>query len=315
MWSFKKSPRPEELSTLTRTASFRCVLKPMASRSARVLGRSLGGHVYVISPPSRPNMYVVPAGERKEEETAQKENVSSPFIQYEDLAVNTGTLLLQQIQYLCCVRGAQAACSVSLCWIIPLQSAEQHITLEQLSAPIWGLKHTSVISPAQENSFKIRKAGSGSAFPIMLCNYSDLLPQPGSLVGRNRMWMLANFRSCPQCPGKLPNWHLFVSRASLAVSKADAAGCIIDWAVQLCPSSDLQTIHFLFYCTTSPCDGFDHDLGDGRVVLIIWLLHEKGPRDIMPVTPSNGSLLDSRRKSFFSANARATVPPHFFKHF
>lgn len=173
-------------------------------------------------------------------------------IQYEDLAVNTGTLLPQQIQYLCCVRGAQAACSVSLCWIIPLQSAEQHITLEQLSAPIWGLKHTSVISPAQENSFKIKKAGSGSASPIMLCNYSDLLPRPGSLVGRNRMWMLANFRSCPQCPGKLPNWHLFVSRASLAVSKVDAAGCIIDWAVQLCPSSDLQTIHFLFYCTTSP---------------------------------------------------------------
>lgn len=65
MWSFKKSPRPEELSTLTRTASFRCVLKPMASRSALVLGRSLGGHVYVISPPSRPNMYVVPAGEEK----------------------------------------------------------------------------------------------------------------------------------------------------------------------------------------------------------------------------------------------------------
>ncbi|KAG7277467.1 hypothetical protein CRUP_010615 [Coryphaenoides rupestris] len=40
--------RPEELSTLTSTASFRCVLKPTASRSARVLGRSLGGHVYVI---------------------------------------------------------------------------------------------------------------------------------------------------------------------------------------------------------------------------------------------------------------------------
>ncbi|TNN59845.1 hypothetical protein EYF80_029951 [Liparis tanakae] len=39
-----KSPRPEELSTLTRTASFRCVLKPMASRSALVLGRSFGGH-------------------------------------------------------------------------------------------------------------------------------------------------------------------------------------------------------------------------------------------------------------------------------
>lgn len=70
---------------------------------------------------------------------AQKENVSSPFIQYEALAVNTGTLLPQQIQYLCCVRGAQAACSVSLCWIITLQSAEQHITLEQLSAPSGGL--------------------------------------------------------------------------------------------------------------------------------------------------------------------------------
>lgn len=63
MWSFKKSPRPGVLSTLTKTASFRCVLKPMASRSALVLGRSFGGQVYVISPPSRPNMYVVPARE------------------------------------------------------------------------------------------------------------------------------------------------------------------------------------------------------------------------------------------------------------
>lgn len=76
MWSFKKSPRPEELSTLTRTASFRCVLKPMASRSALVLGRSFGGHVYVISPPSRPNMYVVPA----ERDKTRIKNVNSVFL-------------------------------------------------------------------------------------------------------------------------------------------------------------------------------------------------------------------------------------------
>lgn len=137
-------------------------------------------------------------------------------------------------------------------------------------SPIWGLKHTRVNSQVQENSFKIRKTGTGTAFPKMLCNYSDLLPRPGSLMGKKHMW---NFRSCPRRPGKLPNWHLFVSRASLAASKSDAGGCIIDWPAQLCPSSDLQTIHFLFYCITSsllapPCERFDHDLGDGRVVLI-----------------------------------------------
>lgn len=157
--------------------------------------------------------------------------------------------------------------------------AERWATYHSWTAlsPIWGLKHTSVNSRARENSFKIRKAGTGTAFPIMLCNYSDLLPRPGPLVGRKRMWMLANFRSCPQCPGKLPNWHLFVSRASLTAWKAAAAGCIIDWAVQLCPSSDLQTIHFLFYCISAPpCDGFDHDLGDGRAVLITVASLRKG---------------------------------------
>lgn len=77
MCSFRKSPRPEELSTLTRTASFRCVLKPMASRSALVLGRSFGGHVYVISPPSRPKMYVVPAGRKKKAEIHIKESIPS----------------------------------------------------------------------------------------------------------------------------------------------------------------------------------------------------------------------------------------------
>lgn len=67
--------------------------------------------MYVISPPSRPNMYVVPAREKKKRETAQKENVSSPFIQYEALAVNTRTLLPQKIQYLCCVRPIVVHCA------------------------------------------------------------------------------------------------------------------------------------------------------------------------------------------------------------
>lgn len=110
MWSFKKSPRPEELSTLTRTASFRCVLKPMASRSALVLGRSFGGHVYVISPPSRPNMYVVPARENKKRGEEQKNmlvvssvSLLTTVYRQEPLAVNTKTLLTQQSLHPCCV--------------------------------------------------------------------------------------------------------------------------------------------------------------------------------------------------------------------
>jgi hypothetical protein len=51
--------------------SFSEVLKPTVSRSLRVLGLSLAGHLKVMSPPPFPKMYVVPAeerGERKEDE-------------------------------------------------------------------------------------------------------------------------------------------------------------------------------------------------------------------------------------------------------
>lgn len=50
----------------TRMPSLMVVLKPTASRSVRVLGLSLLGHVYVIRPPPLPKMYVVPAVETQE---------------------------------------------------------------------------------------------------------------------------------------------------------------------------------------------------------------------------------------------------------
>lgn len=144
MWSFKKSPRPEELSTLTRTASFRCVLKPMASRSALVLGRSFGGHVYVISPPSRPNMYVVPARDKKKERENKEKTLivyspSQPCTRREPLTVNTKTLLTRQSRHRWRVYTAPSVWSVLLCWVMTLQSTRQHITLEQLSVPSEGL--------------------------------------------------------------------------------------------------------------------------------------------------------------------------------
>ncbi len=43
------------------------VLKPTASLSVLVLGLSLLGHVYVISPPPFPKMYVAPAAGRNRE--------------------------------------------------------------------------------------------------------------------------------------------------------------------------------------------------------------------------------------------------------
>lgn len=65
--------------------------------------------------------------------------------------------------------------------------------------------------------------------------------------------MLASLRPCPWCPGnqqatRLP---LHISLASLAASKADAPTGIIDWLVQLCPSSDLQTSYLLSCYITS----------------------------------------------------------------
>lgn len=51
----------------TRIPSLMVVLKPNASLSVLVLGLSLLGHVYVISPPPFPKMYVAPAAGRNRE--------------------------------------------------------------------------------------------------------------------------------------------------------------------------------------------------------------------------------------------------------
>lgn len=48
----------------TSMPSLMLVLKPTARRSVLVLGRSLLGHVYVISPPPFPKIYVAPAAEK-----------------------------------------------------------------------------------------------------------------------------------------------------------------------------------------------------------------------------------------------------------
>lgn len=59
--------------------------------------------------------------------------------QLDPLAVNTKTLLTQQSLHPCCVYRALSVCNVLLCWVMTLQSAEQHIALEQLSVPSEGL--------------------------------------------------------------------------------------------------------------------------------------------------------------------------------
>lgn len=188
-----------------------------------------------------------PLERRRKGRQHKKEKVSSPLIQYEAPAVNTGALLPQQIQYLCCVTGAQAACSVSLYCITPLQSAEQHITLQQLSAPSGGLSTLVSIHKRKKIHLKLGRQVL-APFSQKCCAITQIYRR-----GLAHSWVRnsRNFRSCPWRPGKLPNWHLFVTRSSLAASKSDAVIRIIDWPVQLCPSSDLQTIHFLFYCITS----------------------------------------------------------------
>lgn len=187
MWSFKKSPRPEELSTLTRTASFRCVLKPMANRSALVLGRSFGGHVYVISPPSRPKMYVVPAERAK---TREKEDVKTAECQHK--------------HYYNSKAGMDAVCvqsTVSLeCYIVLSNDfAELWATYHSWTAlsSVWGFKYTHVNSWVWENSTEIREAGTASL--IMLHNYSVLLLLPASHPeGRDTSEFAVK---SPWCPG------------------------------------------------------------------------------------------------------------------
>lgn len=87
----------------------------------------------------------------------------------------------------------------------------------------------------------------------MLNNYSVLLPSPASpLEGRDTSECE---QICSHVPSaqvtSMPNGHLPVSRASLAASKADSAGSIIDWLVQLCPPCDLQTSYFPSRCISS----------------------------------------------------------------
>lgn len=119
-------------------------------------------------------------------------------------------------------------------------------------SPVWGFKYTRVNSWVGENSEEMREAGT--AFLIMLHNYSVLLPLPDfTSRGKRYKWMLVNLQPYPRCPG---NQHAKrapsrLSRTSLAASKADAAGSIIDWLVQLCPSPDPKTSYFLSRCITS----------------------------------------------------------------
>lgn len=62
-----------------------------------------------------------------------------PCTRREPLAVNTKTLLRQQSRHPRRAYRTPSASSVLLCWVTTLQSTEQHITLEQLSAPSEGL--------------------------------------------------------------------------------------------------------------------------------------------------------------------------------
>lgn len=156
--SFRKSPRPEELSTLTRTASFRCVLKPMASRSALVLGRSFGGHVYVISPPSRPNMYVVPA---REKERKSRDNIYKTLGTWSTHCQHNNIINTRLDKAMPCVQS-----NVSLkCFIVPSNDFTKHWATHHswtTLSPIWGFKYTHVNSWEREHSAEMREAGTGA---------------------------------------------------------------------------------------------------------------------------------------------------------
>lgn len=75
--------------------------------------------------------------------------------QQEPLAVNTKTLLTQQSLHPCCVYRALSVCNVSLCWVMTLQSTEQHITLEQLSVPSEGLSTIMAIHKCRKIHWKL----------------------------------------------------------------------------------------------------------------------------------------------------------------
>lgn len=114
------------------------------------------------------------------------------------------------------------------------------------------LKYTRVNSWVGERSAKTREAGTGSDFLTILHSYSVLPLLPVSpLEGRDTSECK---RMCGRVPSSqvasMPNGHLPISHASLAASKADGDSSIIDWLVQLCPSCDLQTSHFLSCCIT-----------------------------------------------------------------
>lgn len=72
----------------------------MASLSARVLGRSLGGHLYVICPPPLLKMYVVPAGKQKPKPISpNRSGTELPCICYTDISVNDSIYTMAKKKY------------------------------------------------------------------------------------------------------------------------------------------------------------------------------------------------------------------------
>lgn len=147
-----------------------------------------------------------------------------------------------------------------------LPSSELHITLERLSAPSEGL--STLVSnhecrEKKKNSSEIRKAGTGRRFAhnasqLLRFTAADCLtstrerykPMPAffGFFFSSRVPGVQVNRRAKRSGGGVP---LPVSLASLAASKADSAGCVIDWLLQLCPSYDLQTSYFLSRRITS----------------------------------------------------------------
>lgn len=147
-----------------------------------------------------------------------------------------------------CVYRAPPVPSVILCWVMTLQSSEQHITLEQLSAPSGGL---STLMSIHESGKIQRKLGRQVALLSLCCTITQFYCH--CLLHLQREEIQVSLQSGPpgaQVPSMVEG-HLPISRASLAASKAGAASNIIDCLVQLCPSCDLQASYFLSRCITS----------------------------------------------------------------
>lgn len=148
-------------------------------------------------------------------------------------------------------------------------------------------------------------AGRGAAYLIMPGNYSALQPLPVSPL---HWWDTSKHLQIFSCvpsvwETSIPNGHLLISCASLAISKNTAALLTerANYALLVSSTPAISCLAESCQCPKLLYKRLKHDLVDGRVVLITQLLSEKALLQSERVTPVKTMPKNTQPNSSFTA--------------